>query len=139
MVPSPKKKSTQNMAKFNSEWKKEICQFSADHDHITRIDLLWGYLQGVKVPGISPRFDLLFRVAETVLTIPHSHKKKTLAEVHCNLKAHKVETNNEKKQKSKSRLYIIQSIQTNDYFFDTILLFCFKAMYVMKKVQVSAI
>ena len=65
-------------------------------------DLLWGYLQGVKVPGISPRFDLLFRVAET---IPHSNageermfsyiskkkkkkKKKKLAEVHCNLMAH---------------------------------------------------
>ena len=86
------------MAKFNSEWKKEICQFSADHNHITRIYLLWGYLQGVKVPGISPRFDLLFRVAETVLTTPHSNageerifscisknknkQKKTLAEVH---------------------------------------------------------
>ena len=36
-------------------------------------DLLWGYLHGVKVPGISPRFDLLFRVAETLLTIPHSN------------------------------------------------------------------
>ena len=39
-----------------------------------RVDHLWGYLRVVKTPGTnSLKFDLLFRVAEAVMTIPHSN------------------------------------------------------------------
>ncbi len=39
-----------------------------------RVDVLWGYLRGVKKPGISCfDFDLLFKVAEVVMTNPHSN------------------------------------------------------------------
>ena len=39
-----------------------------------RIDILWGYVRGVKEPGTSQtKFELLFRVAEVVMTIPHSN------------------------------------------------------------------
>ncbi len=39
-----------------------------------RIDDLWGYLKDVKKPGTNLfEFDLLFKVAEIILTIPHSN------------------------------------------------------------------
>ena len=39
-----------------------------------RIDVLWGYLKGIKEPGTNDlRFGLLFKVAEVVMTIPHSN------------------------------------------------------------------
>ena len=38
------------------------------------LDVLWGYLRGLKTPGTNTfEFDLLFRVAEVVMTIPHSN------------------------------------------------------------------
>ena len=38
------------------------------------IDQVWGYLWNVRKPGsISFEYDLLFKVAEVVLTIPHSN------------------------------------------------------------------
>ena len=38
-----------------------------------RVYLLWTYLKGVKKPGTSDsKFDLLFKVAEAIMTIPHS-------------------------------------------------------------------
>ena len=51
---------------------KESANLREEDPH--RIDILWGYLQGVKEPGSSqPKFGLLFRVAEAVMTIPHSN------------------------------------------------------------------
>ena len=42
-----------------------------------RIDFLWGFLKGVKTPGTNSfEFDLLFKVVEAVMTIPHSNAKK---------------------------------------------------------------
>ena len=39
-----------------------------------RVDFLWGYLRGVKKRGTnSNKLDLLFKVAEVVMTIPHSN------------------------------------------------------------------
>ena len=39
-----------------------------------QVDVLWEYLRGVKKPGASRcEFDLLFRKAEVVMTIPHSN------------------------------------------------------------------
>ena len=38
------------------------------------IDVLWGYLRGLKTLGTNAfEFDLLFRVAEVIMTIPHSN------------------------------------------------------------------
>ena len=52
---------------------KEACHYT-DDDHPCRIDALWSYLRSVNKPGTRvPQFDLLFRVAETILTIPHSN------------------------------------------------------------------
>lgn len=39
-----------------------------------RVDTLWAYLGSRRVPGTNrPEFELLFKVATTVLTIPHSN------------------------------------------------------------------
>lgn len=39
-----------------------------------RVDILWSYLKSVKKPGSSEyEFDLLFKVAEVIMTIPHSN------------------------------------------------------------------
>ena len=39
-----------------------------------RVDVLWTYLKSIKKPGSHEHeFDLLFRVAEAVMTIPHSN------------------------------------------------------------------
>ena len=52
---------------------KEACHYT-DDDHPCRIDALWSYLRSVNKPGTKvPQFDLLFRVAKTILTIPHSN------------------------------------------------------------------
>ena len=51
---------------------KENAGLSANDSH--QVDILWGYLRGVKKPGSgSYEFDLLFKVAEVVMTIPHSN------------------------------------------------------------------
>ena len=51
---------------------KESVGLSANDPH--QVDVLWGYLKGVKKPGSSSyEFDLLFKVAEVVMTIPHSN------------------------------------------------------------------
>ena len=51
---------------------KECVNLSEEDPH--RIDVLWGFLQGVKKPGTNLfDFDLLFKVAEAVMTIPHSN------------------------------------------------------------------
>ena len=52
---------------------KEACHYT-NVDHPCRIDALWSYLHSVNKPGTKvPQIDLLFRVAETILTIPHSN------------------------------------------------------------------
>ena len=39
-----------------------------------RVDVLWGFLKGVKTAGTNTlEFDLLFKVAEVIMTIPHSN------------------------------------------------------------------
>ena len=39
-----------------------------------RVDVLWAYLEDVKKPGTRENeFDLLFKVAEVIMTIPHSN------------------------------------------------------------------
>lgn len=39
-----------------------------------RVDILWSYLKSVNKPGSSEyEFDLLFKVAEVIMTIPHSN------------------------------------------------------------------
>lgn len=51
---------------------KESAGLAEEDPH--RVDVLWGYLRGVKVPGTNCfAFDLLFKVAEIVMTIPHSN------------------------------------------------------------------
>ena len=41
---------------------------------LCRVDILWGFFKGYKHPGTNElMFNLLFRVAEVVLTIPHSN------------------------------------------------------------------
>ena len=43
-------------------------------DDLHRVDTLWGYLRNLKAPGANVlEFDLLFQVAEAVMTIPHSN------------------------------------------------------------------
>ena len=45
-----------------------------DAEHPYRVDVLWHYLKDVKKPGTTEhQFDLLFRVAEVIMTIPHSN------------------------------------------------------------------
>ena len=52
---------------------KELAKSEEDYPHY-QVDILWGYLKGVKKPGTnSLEFDLLFRVAEVIMTIPHSN------------------------------------------------------------------
>ena len=51
---------------------KECVNLSEEDPH--RIDVLWGFLRGVKKPGKNLfEFDLLFKVAEVIMTIPHSN------------------------------------------------------------------
>ena len=39
-----------------------------------RVDILWGYLRDVKKPGTNEfEFNLLFKIAGIVMTIPHSN------------------------------------------------------------------
>ena len=39
-----------------------------------RVDYLWNYLKDVKKPGTNDKeFNLLFQVAEAIMTIPHSN------------------------------------------------------------------
>lgn len=46
----------------------------AEADTHYHVDALWGYLRGVRKPGCNElEFNLLFKVAEVVLTIPHSN------------------------------------------------------------------
>ena len=52
---------------------KELAKGEED-DPYHQVDILWGYLKGVKRPGTNkPGFDLLFQVAEVTMTIPHSN------------------------------------------------------------------
>ena len=51
---------------------KESANLSEEDPH--RVDILWGYLRGVKKPGTSElAFGLLFSVAEVVMSMPHSN------------------------------------------------------------------
>ena len=51
---------------------KESVGLGPDDPH--QVDVFWGYLKGVRKPGSSTfEFDLLFKVAELVMTIPHSN------------------------------------------------------------------
>ena len=54
---------------------KDRMGISEENPH-GRIDVLWEFLKGVKKPGTSCfEFNLLFKVAEAVMTIPHSNAK----------------------------------------------------------------
>ena len=75
---------------------KESANFSEEDPH--RVDMLWGYLRGVKKPGASELAFDLFSVAEVMMSIPHSNageetfchlliKTRHLIEVCLNLKA----------------------------------------------------
>lgn len=58
-------------AKIPKEAKENI-DFSEEHPY--HVDVLWGFLHGVKKPGTNSfEFDLLFKVAEAIMTIPHSN------------------------------------------------------------------
>ena len=51
---------------------KETAGLSEENPHC--VGSLWGYLRNVRKPGSSAhKFDLLFKVAEVVMTIPHSN------------------------------------------------------------------
>ena len=51
---------------------KESANLREEDPH--RVDILWGYLRGVKKPGTSElAFGLLSSVAEVVMSIPHSN------------------------------------------------------------------
>ena len=51
---------------------KEGIGLEDDDPH--RIDVLWGFLRGMKKPGTnSLEFDHLFKVAEAIMTIPNSN------------------------------------------------------------------
>lgn len=54
--------------------KASCCLSGSEDDNMCHMGVLWGYLKGVKTPGTNElMFDLLFKVAEVVLTIPHSN------------------------------------------------------------------
>ena len=57
---------------------KESAGLSANDPH--RVDILWGYLRGMeeKTGSRSYKFDLLFKVAEVVMIIPHSNAEERL-------------------------------------------------------------
>ena len=51
---------------------RESVGLGPDDPH--QLYVLWGYLKGVRKPGSSTfEFELLFKVAELVMTIPHSN------------------------------------------------------------------
>ena len=51
---------------------KECAGLAEEDPH--RVDILWGYLKKVKKPGTNSfEYDQLFRVAEVVMSIPHSN------------------------------------------------------------------
>jgi len=53
---------------------KEQANLKLSEEDPYRIDVLWGFLHSVKKPGTNSfEFDLLFKVAEVVMTIPHSN------------------------------------------------------------------
>ena len=53
---------------------KDLCGLSDKEEKIHQVDVLWGYLKVVKEVGTNDLMsDSLFRVAEVVLTIPHSN------------------------------------------------------------------
>ena len=54
--------------------KEAKANIDLSEEHPYRVDVLWGFLRGVKKPGTNSfEFDLLFKVAEVVMTIPHSN------------------------------------------------------------------
>ena len=54
---------------------KESAGLEDDDPH--HIDVLWGYLKNIKKPRTKTlEFDLLFKVVETVMTIPYSNTGK---------------------------------------------------------------
>lgn len=55
---------------------KDACNIDQEEqdNKLCRVDILWSFFNECKVPGTNERmFDVLFRVAEVVLTIPHSN------------------------------------------------------------------
>lgn len=54
------------------DWVKESAGLGDDDPH--QVDALWGYLRQVKSPGTNTHlFDLIFRVAGILMTVPHSN------------------------------------------------------------------
>lgn len=54
--------------------KASCCISDDENGKLCRMDVMWSYLKGFKVPGTNePMLDLLFKVAEVILTIPHSN------------------------------------------------------------------
>lgn len=50
------------------------CISDSEEEKVCQMDVLWGYLKGVKAAGSNElMLNLLFQVAEVVLTIPHSN------------------------------------------------------------------
>ena len=53
---------------------KIFLKVSNDSDPFYYVDAFWGYLKTVRKPGSTEyEFDILYQVAEIVLTIPHSN------------------------------------------------------------------
>jgi len=51
---------------------KESARLEAEDPY--RVDVLWTYLKDLKKPGTQEcEFDLLFKVAEAIMTLPHSN------------------------------------------------------------------
>lgn len=54
--------------------KASCCIGDSEEEKICQMDVLWGYLKGVKAAGTNElMLNFLFKVAEVVLTIPHSN------------------------------------------------------------------
>jgi len=54
--------------------KEAKANIDVSEEHPYHIDILWGILRGAKKPGTNSfEFDLLFKVAEAIMTIPHSN------------------------------------------------------------------
>ena len=54
--------------------KEAKANIDLSEEHLYGVDVLWGFLRGVKKPGTNSfEFDLLFKVAEVVMMILHSN------------------------------------------------------------------
>lgn len=62
--------------KFFNSIPNEVKECVNHTEDYYRIDVPWGFLHGVKKPGTNLfEFDLLFKGAEAIMTIPHSNHR----------------------------------------------------------------